>query len=342
MAEQVQTVINRQDPEIEAYRLGLLGDTQQLVRNQIFGQNVQNLREQGLSDEEIASRLSTDTQTVNLEDVSNIRQDQLFAPPEYETAEISTGEQKAIDLAEEGIGGYQKYLDSAEDFLKDAGSTLQQEAAQFDPTGIAAFMNPYEDAAVAQALDDVARAGERQRVNLGIREAQSGGLGRARGGVEQALLSENIMDQQARTASQMRQAGYESAARRAQEAFEQQQGRAQRGAMGLGSLAVNLGGIGQLDQSLSAADIDRLMTTGGLERGITQAGLDATRMTNLQNYSQPFQQYGFLSDIYSGVPTGSSTMQVSSMPSANPFQTAVGLGIGAYGAATGAKQAGIF
>ena len=33
MAEQIQTVINRQDPEIEAYRLGLLDDTQQLVKN---------------------------------------------------------------------------------------------------------------------------------------------------------------------------------------------------------------------------------------------------------------------------------------------------------------------
>jgi hypothetical protein len=35
-------------------------------------------------------------------------------------------------------------------------------------------------------------------------------------------------------------------------------------------------------------------------------------------------------------------MQVSSMPSANPFQTAVGLGIGAYSAASGAQKAGIF
>ena len=160
--------------------------------------------------------------------------------------------------------------------------------------------------------------------------------------MEQALLSEKIMDQQARTASQMRQAGYESAAQRAQQAFEQQQGRAQQGAMGLGNLAMNYSNLGQLGSALTAADIDRLMTTGGLERGIDQAGIDALRMTNLQNYSQPFQQYGFLSDIYSGVPTGSSTMQVSSMPSANPFQTAVGLGIGAYGAASGAKEAGIF
>ena len=73
MAVQTQTVINRQDPEIEAYRLGLLGDTQGLVRDQIFGQNVQNLRDQGLSDEDIAERLGRD-----VADVGNISQDQLF------------------------------------------------------------------------------------------------------------------------------------------------------------------------------------------------------------------------------------------------------------------------
>ena len=121
---------------------------------------------------------------------------------------------------------------------------------------------------------------------------------------------------------------------------------ANQGIAGLGGqmagLGMNYGSLGQMGQTMSASDLDRLMTTGGLGRGIDQAGIDALRMTNLQNYSQPFQQYGFLSDIYSGVPTGSSTMQVSSMPSANPFQTAVGLGIGAYGAASGAKNAGIF
>ena len=40
-----QTMIQKLDPAIEAYKLGLLADTQQLVGDQMFGQNVQNLRE---------------------------------------------------------------------------------------------------------------------------------------------------------------------------------------------------------------------------------------------------------------------------------------------------------
>mgnify|MGYP000612380432 CR=1 FL=1 len=52
-------VTNRQDPAIEAYRLGLLQDVQGFTGGQIFGQNVQNLRKQGLSDQQISERLST-------------------------------------------------------------------------------------------------------------------------------------------------------------------------------------------------------------------------------------------------------------------------------------------
>lgn len=387
MSTQTTTVINKQDPEIEAFRVGLLEDTQQLVGDTVFGGNVQRLRDQGLSDQEIADQLGRP-----IGDVSAIRQDQVFTPPEYTVADISEGEQKAIDMAMEGIGGYQPYLDQAETTLGDAGAMFADSAEQigevgqqardaaaagitqleattgsFDPSGIGAFMNQYEDAAVAQALDDIAQAGARERVNLDSREAMSGAFGRARGGVEQAALTENIMKEQGRTAANMRQAGYESAARRAQQAFEDEMRRGQSAGMGIGQLGLdssrlglgaaqgigslgsqlagvgmNYGQLGGMSSQLSAADIDRLLATGGLKRGIDQTGLDATRMTDLQSYSQPFQLYGFQSDIYSGVPTGSSTMTLNSMPTANPFQTAVGLGIGAYGAATGAQQAGLF
>ena len=42
----VQTTTQYMNPDIEAYRLGLLGDTQGLVRNQQIGRQVQGLRGQ--------------------------------------------------------------------------------------------------------------------------------------------------------------------------------------------------------------------------------------------------------------------------------------------------------
>ena len=49
---------SRQDPAIESYRLGLLADVQGLTQGQIFGQNVQDLRQQGLSEADIVARLN--------------------------------------------------------------------------------------------------------------------------------------------------------------------------------------------------------------------------------------------------------------------------------------------
>ena len=106
----------------------------------------------------------------------------------------------------------------------------------FDPASVGAFMNQYEDAAVQQALADVARAGQIQRQQLGAQAVGAGAFGGSRQAVAEAELARNIMEQQGRTAAQMRQAGFESAAQRAQQAFEAQQGRGQQAAQLTGAL----------------------------------------------------------------------------------------------------------
>ena len=110
----------------------------------------------------------------------------------------------------------------------------------------------------------------------------------------------------------------------------------------MGQLGVQQAGLGEILQNLQGSDLQNLMATGGLDRGVRQAGLDALRLTNLQRYTQPYQQYGFLSDIYSGTPTGSSTLTAASAPQVSPFQTAIGLGIQGLSAAAGANRAGLF
>ena len=450
-------VTNRQDPAIEAYRLGLLQDVQGFTGGQIFGQNVQNLRKQGLSDQQISERLSTAAtgtegqddynagRTYSLDEVSGINQDAQYAPPDYQIAGLSPSEQAAITQAQQGLGAYQPYLDRGDQSVRSGISSLYGTGAQFDPTnarnfanqGIAAYgqttgqydpsraiqntygamddlsgttggydpasakayMNEYEDAAVQQALADVARAGEVQKAQLGASAATSGAFGGARQGIENSELGRNILMQQGRTAAQMRAAGYESAAQRSQQAFEQQMGRGQNAAtqraqMGLqagqfgsntyeqamarsqaaaqnaanlgmsaeqfaatgmenamarrqaqasgyGQLGIQQAGLGEMRANLGSMDLQNLMGTGALERGNRQAGLDALRLSNLQRYTQPYQQYGFLSDIYSGTPSGSSTLTAASAPQTSPFQSMLGLGIAGLSAAGGAQRAGL-
>ena len=81
---------------------------------------------------------------------------------------------------------------------------------------------------------------------------------------------------------------------------------------------------------------------GERERAKRQAGIDAVRQTQLQQLYEPYQRYGFLSDIYKGAPTSQQTIASSTAPSVSPAQTYLGLGIAGLSAAAGAKQAGLF
>jgi len=331
MAVQETIVTNRQDPAIEAYRLGLLADVQGYIKDQI---------ESGV------------------------------VPPDYTIADLSENELAAISGASQGVGAYKPFLDTATQTLG-AGAGMVSGAAdtfgqgiqslagtgdQYDPTSYQAYMNPYEDAAVQTALSDIQRASDIAQVGNRARAVGAGAFGGSRDAIVQAEQNRNALDQQARTAAQMRAAGYGQAQQLGMSAFDSAMGRQQNMAtaygqlgQGIGQLGTNLGqlgvqqaGLGELTSGLGTQDINTLMTTGAMQRGVDQAGLDATRLSNLQRYTQPYQQYGFLSDIYSGTPSGSSTLTAASAPQVSPFQTALGLGIGGLSAASGAKTAGLF
>ena len=109
-----------------------------------------------------------------------------------------------------------------------------------------------------------------------------------------------------------------------------------------GQLGIQQAGMGELEQSLRRNDISDLLTTGGIQQTNEQAILDAQRMTDQQSYQLPFQETGFLSDIYAGVPTSASTVTSGSTSSASPFMQAATLGIGGLSAAAGAAKAGLF
>lgn len=317
MSTQTQYVVNRQDPAIEAYRLGLLGDVQKYIKGQI---------ERG------------------------------DAPPDYQVAELSPSERASIAAAQTGVGAYQPFLTQGSSTV-DQGATAMSEGigalagtgAMYDPNSYQDFMNPYEDQVIDNTMADIRRQGDIAQQGVRAQAVGAGAFGGSRGQIAQSELDRNVMKQQADTAAQMRAAGFQNAQQAAMNAFESGMGRQQQLgqltgqlATGLGGLGIQQAGIGEMGTNLNTQDIQNLMTTGATERGVNQAGLDALRLTNLQRYTQPYQQYGFLSDIYSGTPTGSSTLTAASAPQVSPFQTAMGLGISGLAAASGAQRAGLF
>ena len=445
--------IQKLDPEIEAYKLGLLGDAQGLVQGQMFGQNVQNLREQylGQTDPEtgqpytpdqvnelVASQLSTDENPLTAADVNEqaVPSGGMYGLPDFKIADLSQSQKDAYTLASQGVGSYKPYLTGGLDAVQkgqagaydamlgvggatdQAGMTtgqaqqgiqqagqfgmqaaqeglagLQGVAGEFDPSGIGAFYNPYEQDVVQATLDDLRQDFQTQKAQ---RQAQSDAEAVSRGAFSSVSsqmrrdaqniqpLEEDYLKTAAKEIGALRAAGYTNAANQAATAFEQAKQRQLGGAQatsaigqqgagtGLqagqatGTLALGLGnlglsgastqagigqqlagmgiqqaGLGEMEKSLQQQDIGALTGTGGMLQAQKQAELDAQKATDTQQYQQPYQQIGFLSDVYSGVPTSQATTTMSTGTPASAFQQAAGMGIAALGAAGGAKNLGI-
>ena len=210
MAEEITRQIITEDPDIEAYRKGLLAGVSQFVQD-----NIRDMPPPPI------------------------------LPPAYQVAGLTPLQQEASVMARSGIGSYQPYMQAgldavrrgeryAEEYgfggLQEAlGATragqqvlgqaaniaaaqrgqpyqyqraaagdigraadMSREAAQagyqalggtgrqFDPFLTSLYMNPYEDAVVQQAMRDVDRGSQMQRQQLGAQAAATGAFGGSR------------------------------------------------------------------------------------------------------------------------------------------------------------------
>lgn len=370
MAEVTEQIV-REAPDIEAYKIGLL-------------QSAKALADKGIT-----------------------------IPPQM-VAQMSGLQTTATQLAQAGIGGYQPYLQQAGYTLGDAqtaaggvmsqAAPYQAEAAglmragaagipsqvsqaqaglagatgAFQPGSVSQFFNPYESAAVQQALQDISRAGQIQQQQLNAQAVGAGAFGGSRQGIQQAELSRAILEQQGRTAGQMRQAGFETAAQRAQQAFEAEQARrmqaaqasgqlglqgsellsrlgqgigglgTQYGQLGLaqgealGTLGLRQASLGELLQQMGQREQGFLFDLGKQQQAQQQAELEAQRQSQLQQLYEPYQRVAFLSDIYKGAPSSQQSITGATAPTVSPAQQILGLGIAGLSAATGAQKAGLF
>lgn len=251
-----------------------------------------------------------------------------------------------------GLGSMQAAMNPLSNSITSAGNIAGTTASNIlNPNAAASYMNPYETAVVDQTMADIQRAGTISGRSVDANSVGQGAFGGSRGQIAQSENSRNTMDAQARAAGQLRQSGY-------QNAQDQQYQRAvaagtagfrgadlmQSGAtamgnvgLGLGSLGNNLGAagmdqakLGEAQQGLNLNDINTLNQIGGQEQGQTQAEFDAIRQNEYQNYMQPYQNLGYYSDIFQGMPTSQSKFLSQSQPGPNSASQGLGLAGGLY------------
>jgi hypothetical protein len=225
----------------------------------------------------------------------------------YKQADLSTtmGQQfvagqdplslQAQQLATQGIGGYQPYLQAAQ--------------AATGPTGYQAYMSPYQQDVINTTLQDYDIQAQKGLGSFADRAVASGAFGGARQGVAEAEYMSGSDRNRAALQAQLLNQG-----------FGQAQGLAQQNYL-------NQLNLGQQSQSFLGQDVGALSALGGQNQAQAQAQLNAQQQLLQAQQQQPLtaaQQYGSgIASLISGYP-GSTMTQTSPSPTA--AQTAIGLG----------------
>lgn len=365
----------REAPEIEAYKLGLIDEARDLYNQPMYlpaveaaglsGTELQGIdfAKQGVGAFEpyIQAASQGVTQGMDLTQRGALAAGAVDTTAQYQAAQDMMG--RAVPVIGQGIGG------------------ILGSAQAYDPNQAASYMNPYQQQVTQNALGEMRRQANIAQQGQAAQAVGAGAFGGTREGVQRAETERGIQDLMQQRIMQDYANNYAQAQQAAMQGFESQQQRqlaggqalgqagmqfanlgqgiggltAQQagvdinkaGALGnlggqMGSLGTQYGALGQATQQLGAADTGLLMGLGGLERQVEQSQIDAIRSTQMQEAMAPYQQLGFVSDIYRGAPTTSMALTAQTAPSASPLQTAVGLGVGALSTAAGAQKAGLF
>lgn len=365
-----QTVIQREAPEVEAYKLGLLQEAQRLYNEPMMlpaveaaglspaEQQAMDLARQGIGAFEpyVQAGAQGLTQGMDLTQRGALAAGAVQTAPMYQEAQNVLG--RAMPVLGQGIGG------------------LLGSAQAYDPNAALAYMNPYQQAVTQNALGEMRRQADIARQGQAAQAVAAGAFGGTREGVQRAEFERGVQDLMMQRIMQDYAQNYLQAQQAAMQGFEAQQGRqlassqalgqaatqygqlgqgigaltaqqastdlAKAGALGslggqMGQLGSQYAGLGEATQRLGAADVGLLAGLGGIERGVAQSQLDAMRQTQLQEAMTPYQQLGFVSDIYRGAPTTSMALTSQTAPSASPMQTALGYGVAGLSAAAGLK-----
>ena len=148
------------------------------------------------------------------------------------------------------------------------------------------------------------------------------------GGSGTGIMNAELLGGKSQAIGESLAAGYGNAMNMARGDFENQMTRYGAGAQMYGNMA------GQTQQ-MQQQDVASLMGAGSVMQQNTQQGLDANYQAYLQNRQDPYQRFGFMSDIFRGVPSGQMTTTMGTAPVTNPLSQALGAGIFGAGIASG-------
>ena len=216
---------------------------------------------------------------------------------------------QAQQLATQGIGAYQPFLNQAAAAQTTAGGLTGPQAYQ-------QFMSPYQQDVISETLREFDVQAQKGIPSIAAQAVSKGVLGGGREGVMRSEYQATSDRNRAALQAQLLAQGFGQAQQAAQQAFMNQQT--------LGNQQLNLAGQ---QQAFLGQDVGALSTLGAQNQALEQAQLGAQQQLAQQQLQQPLtaaQQYGQgVTGLIAGYP-GQQT-QVTA-PSPSPIMTAIGAG----------------
>jgi len=241
-------------------------------------------------------------------------------------------------LGPQGIGLYEPMFKEAQSTFeegvgsfKEGISSLDDTTGAFDPTSYKDFYDPFVEEVIDVTQADIQRAGDIAGIGDRAQAVAQGAYGGSRQAVAEQELQRNIDDRKAQVGAQLRSAAFTGAQQQAQGAFENQMKRGQTASQlfgqlgqGIGALGTRQGALGEASQAALQRDVNSLFNVGSLEQAQQQSEYDVQRAAAIERAYEPFQRFGFVSDILQGVPTTQSTLGITSVPRPNPVASILG------------------
>ena len=232
--------------------------------------------------------------------------------PTQQVAQFDPMQTQAFNMTQTGLGQFAPYIQGA-------GQYIGQSTQQYDPTtAYQNYMNPYQSEVTA-GIESQFQKLQNQAAARGV---QTGAFGGAREGIQSAELGR----QEAEAVGQSKAQNYLQAQQSARGDFENQMAR--YGAAGQASA-----GLGQQVQQQIQQDVASSMAAGSVQQQRAQQIQDASYRQQIQQAAEPYQRMGFVSDIYSKVPSTQMATTMGTSPMTNPLSQVLGggiMGLGMY------------
>ena len=267
--------------------------------------------------------------------------------PQQQVAGFSPTQTGAMNLAMQGIGAYQPFLDAAQATqaaaLGTTGAGVQALGQMnFDPSRAQAFMDPYQQAVTNEALKEIDRQQQMASNQLAGQAVKAGAFGGSRFGIQQSELARNAADLKSRRIFEDLSRNYQQAQQAAQAANTQRMQQAQQfGNLGRQTSGIGgaMAGLGAQTQAMGQSDVNQLMGIGGMQQQLAQKMFDTQTANVAAMENAPFQRLSAGAGIMGQLlPGGAGTQVVAPFAQTNPYAQAAGLlatGAGGLGALMG-------